>query len=190
MIAASSLGLIGLTTILFLTGNAFAAFPITGVGGFKIEAEQIDGRNFSLRAKTGETELKGNWGQAAVELGSATITGLQLSKNIHLGGALEEYGVHTLDIMISSNAAATGNNLTLGVTSLTAKKSKFGTLKASENKRASHPIDAFSLTANSLILDNTIINTHLLTAGDITIPGLKVQFILKDHDGNIVSGDF
>lgn len=191
MTTAGSIGLIVILTILFLTGNVLAAFPITGVGGFLIEAEKIDGRDFSLRAKTGDTELKKNWGQASVGLGSVTITGLVLSKSIHLGSALDRYGISDLDIVIipGQNANVTGNNLTLGTTGLTASYAKFGTLKAEENKNA-RPIDRFSLTANSLVLDKAIINTHSMTASSIRIPGLKVKFILKDNDGNIVSGDF
>lgn len=188
--SAGSIGLIAFFFFLFLTSSVFAAFPIAGVGGFVIEANRITGNNLQITTELGATELHDNWGQAKIELGQANITGLKLSKKVNLNGALNEYGIKDLDIVITPAPGATvsGTNLRLGVTGLTATSSDFRNLRADE-RSSSRPIERLRIRANQLTLNNPKLNTHTMAVGSITIPGLKVKFIFNKHDGSTI-GDF
>ncbi len=187
-----SIGLIILLLILFMTRTAFAAFPIAGVGGFVVEATKITGTGLKIFTDVGPTSQHENWGQARVELSTADITGLHLAKNIDLGGSLSSYGVEELEIVVEpkSGALVKSENLTIGTTGITATGSDFRTLRVDENSQANNPLEVFQLAANNITLDNAKINTHLLKAESIGIPGLKVKLILKDVHGNIISGNF
>lgn len=120
LFAASGCGLVSLILLLLVTGSGYAAFPITGVGGVVVEANQISGSNFKLWPKTGQTEFQDNWGQAHVELGSAAIDGLVMSKTFSLDGAFSQYGISSIEIAVASNAAVKGENVKLGVTGIAA----------------------------------------------------------------------
>lgn len=189
----AGIGSIGLTLILLillLTNSAIAAFPIAGIGGIVIEADEISGTHLKISTHISSTSEHDDWGQARVELGTANIAGLYLSKKIDLEGALSEYGVKDLDIVITPapGSIVTGNQLTLGITGLTATYSDFRNLRVDENRSANDPIDVFHLSANSLLLNNPKLNTHLLSAESITIPGLKVKLIINKNDGTTIGG--
>lgn len=51
-------------SLLFFTGTVFAAFPLTGIGGFVIAADKITGTGFKLYPQIGETSEKSVWPQA------------------------------------------------------------------------------------------------------------------------------
>lgn len=177
---ANGIGLFTLLAILFFTGTGYAAFPITGVGGFVIEANKITGNNFTMQPKTGETELHENWGQASIELGNTTIDGLVLTKKISLDGALAEYGISNIEFIVTSDSSVGGNNVRLGVTGLVASHSDFRNLKVNENSRANEPLDVFKLEASSLTLDQPKLNTHFLSTAQMSIPQLKIDVIVND----------
>lgn len=187
---AASIGIVLFFFFLFMTRSVFAAFPIAGVGGFVIEASQITGNNLQITTELGKTELHQSWGQARIELGQANITGLKVTKKVNLNGALSQYGIVDLDIVITpaSGSTVTGSNLRLGVTGLTASSSDFRDLHADE-RSSSQPIDRLRIRANQLTLSNPQLNTHLMAAGSIRIPGLKVKFIVNKQDGSKI-GDF
>ncbi|PWA13035.1 hypothetical protein DCC39_02580 [Pueribacillus theae] len=185
---AGGAGLIALLLSLFLTGSAFAAFPIAGVGGFVIAADKIEGTDFKLYPQLGETEKKAAWGQAAVELGTAKINGLKLSKNIDLQGALDAYNVETVDVMVTSGAGVDGKDLKLRVTGIKSENSTFTNLEVAEHY-TDNPLKSIDLKAPTLVLDKPELNTHFLSASNIGIPGLKVKIIANMKDGKKI-GDF
>lgn len=181
-------GLLALLLSLFLTGSVFAAFPISGVGGFVIAADKIEGSNFKLYPQLGPTEHKGTWGNAAVELGSATINGLVLSKNIDLRGALDAYGITDVDVVVTSTDGVQGENLKLRVTGIDAQDSQFTNLKVEEHY-TDNPLNVIDLEAPTLELTNAKLNTHFMSASSIGIPGLKVKILHNTTDGETI-GDF
>lgn len=187
---AASIGFVLFFFFLFLTSSVFAAFPIAGVGGFVIEASRITGNNLQITTELGSTEMHENWGQARIELGQANIMGLKLTKKVNLNGALSQYGIKDMEIVITpaSGATVAGNNLRLGVTGLTASSSDFRNLHADE-RSSTKPIDRLRITATQLALDNPKLNVHAMAAGNIAIPGLKVKFIFNKYDGTTI-GDF
>src|SRR5690625_3016635 len=97
----ATMALILLMIVLFATRTALAVtFPITGVGGFVVEATKITGTQLKIFTDEGSTSLHENWGQARVELGTAEITGLHLAKTINLGNTLSEYNISELEIVV------------------------------------------------------------------------------------------
>ncbi len=181
-------GLLALVLTLFLTGSVFAAFPISGVGGFIVAADSIKGTDFKLYPQLGPTENKNPWGNAAVDLGTATIDGLVLSKNIDLGGALAAYDIESVEVAVTANGSVQGDNLKLRVTGIDAGNAQFSNLKVQEY-HTDNPLNVIDLQAPTLDLTNAKLNTHFLQAGSIGIPGLKVKLIHNKTDGTKI-GDF
>lgn len=184
----SSAGLIVILLIVLLARPTFAAFPIAGVGGFIIDAQRISGTNLGIYTDVGSTSLHENWGQARIELGTVNLDGLSLVKTIDLNGALAQYDITELQVLITPRPGArvSGTEVKLGVTGLTATHSDFTNLAVRENRSASNPLEVFHLSASSFTLDQPKLNTHLLSAGSMSIPGLSVDLRLITSDGSII----
>ncbi|QQK78699.1 hypothetical protein HUG20_01475 [Salicibibacter cibi] len=182
--AAAGTGLIAVLLSLFISGSLFAAFPLAGIGGFTISADEIDGTDFSLYPTIGETEQNQEWAQAGVDLGTADIDGLVLSKNIDTEDALGAYGVNSVDVQVTSSGVVEGDNLNLMVSGIDAVDSQFGGLEVAEYY-TDDPMDSFDLSAPDLLLEDAELNTHFLSADSIGIPGLQVQVISNTEDGSI-----
>ncbi|QQK74580.1 hypothetical protein HUG15_02490 [Salicibibacter cibarius] len=182
--SAAGAGLTALLLSLFMSGSLFAAFPLAGVGGFTISADTIEGEDFELYPVIGETAENPVWAQAAVELGTAAIDGLVLSKNINTEDALGAYGVNSVDVQVTSSGVVEGDDLSLRVSGIDSNDSQFAGLEVTENY-TDNPLNAIDLTAPELTLDNPELNTHFLSAQSIGIPGLKVQVISNTDDGSI-----
>lgn len=185
---AAGIGLMALVLTLFMTGSAFAAFPLSGVGGFVVKADNISGEDFKLYPELGETEEHGSWGQAAVDLGTADIDGLDLSKDIDLDGALDSYDVESVTVAVTADDIVEGEDLQLRVTGIDAGDAGFSDLEVEEH-HTDNPLNVIDLEAPTLDLDDAELNTHYLKAGDIGIPGMKLKLIANMEDGDEV-GDF
>lgn len=181
----SSAVFIVIAAIMLLARPTFAAFPIAGVGGFVIDAQRITGTNLNIYTDMGPTSLHENWGQARIEIGSVNITGLKLVKNIDLKGALSQYDISELEVLVTPREGVTvsGSQVKLKVTAILATNSSFTNLKIQENRNASRPIDVFHLNASNFTLDGPELNSHFMSAGTITIPGLNVKLRLIKNDG-------
>ncbi|QQK74581.1 hypothetical protein HUG15_02495 [Salicibibacter cibarius] len=182
--AAAGAGLTAVLLSLFISGSLFAAFPLAGIGGFTISADEIEGTDFSLYPAIGETAEYEDWAQAGVDLGTADIHGLVLSKNIDTEDALGAYGVNSVDVQVTSSGVVEGDNLSLMVSGIDAVDSQFTSLEVSEHY-TDDPMDSFDLAAPELLLDDAELNTHYLSADSIGIPGLQVQVISNTEDGSI-----
>lgn len=185
---AGSLGLVTLLVTLLMTGTALAAFPISGVGGFVVAADKITGEDFKLYPQIGETEERSAWAQAGVDLGTATIEGLVLSKNINTENALGNYGINSVDLKVTSSGGdVEGENLKLLVSGIDAGNASFKGLEVTEHK-TDNPLNVIDLEAPTLKLTDAELNTHYLSAGSIGIPGMKLKIIANTEDGPV--GDF
>ncbi|KYD19667.1 DUF6230 family protein [Saccharococcus caldoxylosilyticus] len=184
---AGMLGLIALLLVLFMSGTVFAAFPLSGVGGFIISADKITGTNFKLYPSLGETENKPVWAQAAIDLESATINGLMLSKNINTESALGSYNVKSVDVIVTGGDVV-GKNLKLRVSGIESDNTLFKNLQVKEYY-TDNPLNVIDLQAPNLTLDHPKLNTHFLSAGDISIPGMKLKIVANMKDGSKL-GDF
>lgn len=188
IIGGIGMALLALLFALFMTGSVFAAFPISGVGGFVIAADKIKDTDFKLYPQLGPTEHKSTWGNAAIDLGTATIHGLVLSKNIDLRGALDTYGIKDVDVVVTSSSGVKGENLKLRVTGIDAENSQFTNLKVEEHT-TDNPLNVIDLKAPTLELENARLNAHFMPAESIGIPGLKVKILHHTGDGKTI-GDF
>ena len=103
----ASLGVVAIVGMLFLsTGTAFAA-PISGIGGFKIQADSIEGDNFILYPGNGDAENASKYPQGVVELDNTVIDNLKLIKRFNLN----QYGVANGNarIVITAGGGSGGN---------------------------------------------------------------------------------
>lgn len=85
----ASLGVVAVVGMLFLsTGTAFA-MPVSGIGGFIIQADEIRGNDMVMYPGQGDAENHENYPQAVVELSGTEIDNMRLIKVFHLS----EYGL-------------------------------------------------------------------------------------------------
>ncbi|UOE75817.1 DUF6230 family protein [Parageobacillus thermoglucosidasius] len=184
---AGMLGLIALLVTLLMSGTVFAAFPLAGIGGFTISANKITGTGFKLYPALGETEKKPVWAQAAIDLATANIEGLVLSKNINTESALGSYNVNSVDVIVTGGDVV-GQNLKLRVSGIQSSNTSFKNLQVKEYY-TDNPLNVIDLQAPNLTLDNPSLNTHFLSAGDISIPNMKLKIVANMKDGSKL-GDF
>jgi hypothetical protein len=127
----ASLGVVAVVGMLFLsTGTAFAA-PISGIGGFKIQAEEIQGDDFILYPGSGDAENISQYPQGIVELNSVTIKDLTLIKRFNL----DQYGMTgnaRLVITAGANSDVTSGQLLLKTPELEASSATFSGLTIDE----------------------------------------------------------
>lgn len=166
--------LVALLVLALSGGVALAAFPIAGVGGFVIKANTIDGTGFHLYPTMGQTSEQMIYPMAVVDLDTATISGLNLSKTLTAMG-------YTVDVVIAATQDVTGNGLKLKITGLTASSAGFTGLDVEEHAGDYNgdgnvdALDKIDLKAPSLHLENAELNTHYLFANTITIPGMSLN---------------
>ncbi|MGE5415686.1 MAG: DUF6230 family protein [Acidobacteriota bacterium] len=149
---AGSLGFVAMTlvlTTLIMTGSIYAALPLTGVGGFVIEATSIKGSGFELIPTVHDTNL-GNayqevrpfYPQTETHLQTVdSITGLKVWKNIdltHISSVL--FGpIKYMKIVIEANGDTKGTNILLDTTQIQASSASFTNLTMDENYSPNKP---------------------------------------------------
>lgn len=214
--------LVALLTLLVATGTVFATAPIAGVGGFVIEADSIDGSDFELipaltSTNTGNgvaqsqtsipNEYQKVYPAAQVWLGSASIDGLNLWKNISLEAIAGAFGIPNVSyvkVEIGASGTVTGSELTMNATDIVADDAAFTDMIMMENLPTEHPnhltdmqtstttTDIFGeeintgvqigMSAGTMSMTNGVINTHYMKAASMDIPGMTLQ--LKLYDAN------
>ncbi|WP_136716640.1 DUF6230 family protein [Halorientalis salina] len=200
----ASLGVVAVVGMLFLsTGTAFAA-PISGIGGFKIQAEEIQGDDFILYPGSGDAENISQYPQGIVELNSVTITDLTLIKRFNL----DQYGMTgnaRLVITAGTSTDVTSGQLLLKTPELEADSAAFNGLtidEANANESKAGIKQVITLRAPEaptqgdvaggprqvtldggdgnpgLVLQGANIRATYLATNEITLPdlGLEVQF--------------
>lgn len=212
----ASLGVVAIVGMLFLsTGTAFA-LPISGIGGFTIGAQRIEGQNLKLYpagpADGADAENVDTYPQAIVELTSTTITDLRLEKEFDL----EQYfpgnpGNARLVITAGNGTDVTTDALLLKTPKLGASSATFNGLTINEENSTSIR-DTFVITASSdnsaapdeysgtkqgldlsapsgtkgLVLEDPNIRATYLTTSSITLPGLALEIQWDTND----NGDY
>ncbi|MFD1587093.1 hypothetical protein ACFR9U_08855 [Halorientalis brevis] len=105
----ASLGVVAVVGTLFLsTGVAFAV-PISGIGGFRIQADRIAGDDFILYPGSGDAENHSNYPQGVAELREVEIEELRLGKRFNL----DQYGMRG-NARLVITAGSDGANVTTG----------------------------------------------------------------------------
>lgn len=184
----ASLGVVAVVGLLFMsTGTAFA-LPISGIGGFEIAADEIQGDDLTLYPGAGDASNITQYPQGVVELTETTIQGLELSKTFDLNN----YGLSgNAKLLITSSGEVTSEELLLKTPKLTADEAVFSGLEIDESSTGglseiielnapSNPEQGkdISLSGGSnpgLVLTNPEIQATYLATNEITIPGLTLQ---------------
>lgn len=208
--------LAALITLLVATGTVFAAAPIAGVGGFVINADTIHGTDFELIPALTSTNVASTttgmaneyqkvYPAAQVYLGTASIGGLDLWKNISLKAIAGAFGIPNVDyvkVEIKASGTVTGSNLIMNATDIKADDAVFGNMVMMENLPTAHPnkltamqtssttTDIFGdpintgvqigMSAGTMDMTEGIINTHYMKAASMDIPGMTLQLHLFD----------
>jgi hypothetical protein len=148
------------------TGGVALAVPIGGIGGFTVEADEIQMSNFKLLPKIGETSER-----AAYPQGSAQLDGV--IKNLNLYKDLNVPGTGKVRVLITASEDVKASGLVLDLSKLTADAS-FDKLKIAE-KNSSDWQQKFGLSAPKVVLKNPSIQGHYLFANSISLPGLGLK---------------
>ncbi len=181
--------LIALLAALLFTGTVFAAFPLAGIGGFVVAADEIIGSGFKLSPAIGETSEKSLWPQAGVELDSVTIKGMNLSKELDVSGSLGNYGIHKVLVEIIATQDVQGQGVNMRITGMVADRAEFSSMEVNE-KYSENPLNKLGLTADTMELTNPELNAHALSTQSIAIPGMKLKIKAYNANGQLIGGDF
>jgi hypothetical protein len=209
----ASLGVVAVVGMLFLsTGTAFA-IPISGIGGFNIQATEIRGENLKLYPGVGAASGQNNITQyptGVVELTSVDIDGLLLTKVIPLPSALGFNPGSSAQLVITSSGTVSADTLLLKTPKLSASDSTFNGLVISESPNPSEAAEIIQLESNEqptnaqgqtipfrtqgssfdgggartgLVLQDAQIQGVYLATNQINIPGLSLE-VQADLDGD------
>lgn len=211
----ASIGVVAVVGMLFLsTGTAFAA-PISGIGGFKIGADEIRGNNLVLypgqddAARTGNVSGPGggnNYPQAVVELSAVEIDNLELIKRFELS----YWGLSgNARLVITSTGTAQAGALLLKTPQLSADNAQFSGLQIDETTQSqgggptalggsitlvapsgssTQAAQSVSLSGGSnpgLTLTNPTIRATYLATNSIELPNLALEVQFDPDNDNV-----
>ncbi|MFC7440701.1 DUF6230 family protein [Laceyella putida] len=148
------------------TGGVALAVPIGGIGGFVIEADEIQISNFNLLPKIGETSERAAYPQGSVQLDGVI-------KNLKLYKELDVPGKEKVRVLITASKDVKASGMVLDLSKLQADAS-FNKLKIAE-KYSNDWQGKFGLSAPRLVLEKPFIQGHYLFANSISLPGLSLQ---------------
>lgn len=181
----ASLGLMLLVAAVGVYGGLAYAVPVSGVGGFTVTADTIEGDDAVVYPSTGDTSEAANQEMAVVELQSTTIENLRITKTVNLPAVGEKQVVITAEdtvksdqmLLKSSNIYANGSELT----GLSLDESPSGEASQEFVVKAGGADDAPSgQTVDiqgenpGLFVEEAELQTHYLVTNQISIPGLSV----------------
>lgn len=199
---AVSFGVVALVAMLIVSsGMAFAA-PLSGVGGFTIQADELRGDDLYLYPGVSDTSEREGIPTATAEFSAVEIDGLELTKEFEnvpaIGGNAR--------IVITSTDTVTADSLLVKQSKLQASSSTFnGLLIDEENAEYSESfkqvapstaeqrtegsdgtiepktLDLSNASNPGIVLQNATINAHYQAVNEISIPGITLA---TEYDAN------
>lgn len=160
-----------LLTVYGINGVAYAA-PISGFGEFTVKFNKLVGTNFKLYGGMANGAKVKNLPVAVNEMDHATITGLEISKDIPALG---------IRVVITSDQPVQIDGLIQKATLINGSAT-FNNLTMSENYVGdiADPMQAvaqeFTQGANSITIENGDLKTLYLFQRTVSLPGMKVYF--------------
>lgn len=154
-----------------LTGGVALALPIGGIGGFRIEADEVRLQNFSALPRIGDNSSQEQAPALRNQADSAAIDGLVLSKRIPIPGTDQELQVSNL-----SDETVRIQGLIQDANALFAESFQadgFEVDEAPPSQRESFEQSFFQLAPNVTIIGLDSMNNYQF-ANSITIPGLQI----------------
>ena len=205
---AASFGVVALVAMLIVSsGMAFAA-PLSGIGGFTINADELRGDDLFLYPDVSDTSEREGIPVATAEFSAVEIDGLELMKEFEDIPAIGGNG----RIVITATDTVTADSLLVKQSLLTADSSTFNGLLIDE-ENAENPSDQFKQVAPStaeqrtegtdgltepktidltdasnpgIVLQNASIQAHYQAVNEISIPGITLA---TEYDANS-DGDY
>jgi hypothetical protein len=112
---------------LVMTGQLFAAFPLTGIGGFIISAPQILGSNFNMAPSFTQTDQAQGWPAALITLDTVNMQqGFELTKHFDLSATpLAAAGIVGADLNVLASTLS-GTGVQMASTGLQSQTASFG----------------------------------------------------------------
>ncbi|OYD06982.1 DUF6230 family protein [Paludifilum halophilum] len=147
-------------------GGVAMAVPLAGVGGFYIEADRIEIRDFKLLPEVGETSEKKAVPQVATQM-DADIKGLKLYKDLNIPGQGK------VRVLITASGVVKSTGMVLDMTKISADHS-FKKLTIKE-EASSDFRKKFGMDAPHLVLKDPKIQAHYLFNNSISLPGMKLE---------------
>ncbi|WML49850.1 DUF6230 family protein [Neobacillus sp. PS3-34] len=160
-----------LLTVYGINGVAYAA-PISGFGEFTVKFNKLVGTNFKLYGGMANGAKVKNLPVAVNEMDHATITGLEISKDIPALG---------IRVVITSDQPVQIDGLIQKATLINGSAT-FNNLTMSENYVGdiADPMQAvaqeFTQGANTITIENGDLKTLYLFQRTVSLPGMKVYF--------------
>ncbi|MFB6166117.1 MAG: hypothetical protein ABEJ31_13230 [Haloarculaceae archaeon] len=191
---------VALLVVVVATGTVYA-FPIAGVGGFYVNATSMDGHDMVLYPTMARTSNQSSYPQGVIELSSGNITGLEISKTMNLSDFTDVNAMGTIRLQITATKTDIDAPMLLRASSINASQANFSGLALQESntntlKSAPGPIN---MTAPNTVTGRSVsiagknpgiemkdmaIQTHYLVNQDISLHGMKLQFMYDtDNDG-------
>lgn len=181
----AGLGLMLLVAAVGVYGGLAYAVPVSGVGGFTVTADSIEGEDAVVYPQVGETSEQSERSMSVVELKSATIENLRITKTVTFPGMGER------QVVITASDTVKTDSLLLKSSSIQAEDSTLTGLQLDENPN-SKASEEFVISAGGaddaqsgktvnisgenpgLFVETTELQTHYLVTNQISIPGLSV----------------
>lgn len=194
-------GGVAAVVILTVATGAVYAFPIAGIGGFYVNATSMTGNDMHLYPTVAPTSGKDAYPQGVIELSSGSITELEITKTMNLSEYTDVSAAGTVRVRINASSTNVKGPMLLRASSIEAEQANFSGLAMQESststmKSAPGP---FNMTAPNTVVGRSItvhgsnpgiemqnmsIQAHYLVNEDITLNGMKMQFMYDpDNDG-------
>ncbi|MBX6396217.1 MAG: hypothetical protein IRY98_11075, partial [Alicyclobacillaceae bacterium] len=145
--------------------------PVAGIGGFFIEADEIDIQNFKMLPKIGATSETSAFPQGEGANFDAVIKGMKMYKDVDIPGQGK------VRVLITAAQDVKASGLTLDLSRLDCD-GDFSKMEVAEHN-SSDPMQKFSLGAATMVLKKPVIQGHYLYANSISLPGMVMQFQLN-----------
>lgn len=187
----ASLGVLLLVAAIGVYGGLAYAVPVSGVGGFTITADSIDGEGATVYPTTGETSEQSERAMYVVELQKTTIEGLEIRKPVNIPGAGEKV------VVISSSGTVTSDELLLKTSSVSSGDAMLTGLELDETPSSGESFEvrtgeveegasgntvSFNGSEPGLQIRDNTLRSHYLVTNQIRIPGLSVT--IENPSGN------
>lgn len=178
---ASALAALTVINIGILTGGVALALPIGGIGGFRIEADEVRLQNFSALPRIGDNSSQETAPALRNQADSAEIEGLVLSKRIPIPGTDQEFQISN-----TSDQTVTINGLIQDANALFADSFQadgFEVDEAPPSQREGFEQSFYQLAPDVTIVGLDSMNNYQF-ANSITIPGLTIEVDIVPEGSN------
>lgn len=197
---AASIGALALIGVLLAASGVAYAVPLSGVGGFTVEAEEIRADDMFIYPGVSDTSEREAQPVAVTEMQSTEIDGLKLSKTLDVSSMPGLDGQMRIVISQSGNETVTTGQQMLKYSKLSAEESQFSGQVIDENP-SSDPSRKFDITAPTnetvqgrtvdisgdnpgLVLRDAEIQAHYLAVSSISIPDLQFNVHYDEGGGD------